>query len=251
MSKLGNILENTKIMALTDKSGRIYHFLGQAEKEKRSVKMYYYLWLSRMFIFTAAISLIVFVAASLALFKLAPMVTVEPFLIINQNSSEDIARYEPIAYNMASREQFMETFVRQYVIYRNTILNDKLEMMSRWHPGGIVNFLSSASVYKEFNKNLEAVERSNQKKEVSQEVEIISAQRVGGKRSAVWKVNFKTFEIANKDRSDKSGYLVLNTSYWTASVTAYFIPERIFMGRRLLNPLGFTVVKYDQSKVQF
>lgn len=251
MSKLGNILENTKIMALTDKSGRIYHFLGQAEKEKRSVKMYYYLWLSRMFIFTAALSLTVFVAASLALFKLAPMVTVEPFLIINQSSSDDIARYEPITLNMASREQFMETFVKQYVMYRNTVLNDELEMMSRWYPGGIVNFLSSPNVYKEFNKNLEKVIRGNLSKDVSQEVEIISAQRVGGKRSAVWKVNFKTYEISSRNRNDKSGYLVLNTSYWTASVTAYFFPERIFMGRRLMNPLGFTVVKYDQAKVQF
>lgn len=251
MSKLGNILENTKVMALTDKSGRIYHFLGQAEKEKHSVKMYYYLWLSRMFIFTAAISLAIFVAASLALFKLAPMVTVEPFLIINQSSSDDIARYEPIALNMASREQFMETFVRQYVMYRNTVLNDELEMMSRWYPGGIINFLSSPDVYKEFNKNLEKVVRGNLSKGVSREVEIISSQRVGGKRSAVWKVNFKTYEILGHDRNDKSGYLVLNTAYWTASITAFFIPERIFMGRRLMNPLGFTVVKYDQSKVQF
>ena len=251
MSKLGNILENTKVMALTDKSGRIYHFLGQAEKEKHSVKMYYYLWLSRMFIFTAAISLAIFVAASLALFKLAPMVTVEPFLIINQSSSDDIARYEPIALNMASREQFMETFVRQYVMYRNTVLNDELEMMSRWYPGGIVNFLSSPDVYTEFNKNLEKVVRGNLSKGVSREVEIISSQRVGGKRSAVWKVNFKTYEILGHDRNDKSGYLVLNTAYWTASITAFFIPERIFMGRRLMNPLGFTVVKYDQSKVQF
>lgn len=251
MSKLGNILENTKVMALTDKSGRIYHFLGQAEKEKHSVKMYYYLWLSRMFIFTAAISLAIFVAASLALFKLAPMVTVEPFLIINQSSSDDIARYEPIALNMASREQFIETFVRQYVMYRNTVLNDELEMMSRWYPGGIINFLSSPDVYKEFNKNLEKVVRENLSKGVSREVEIISSQRVGGKRSAVWKVNFKTYEILGHDRNDKSGYLVLNTAYWTASITAFFIPERIFMGRRLMNPLGFTVVKYDQSKVQF
>ncbi|MDO4184012.1 MAG: type IV secretion system protein [Rhodospirillales bacterium] len=251
MSKLGNILENTKVMALTDKSDRIYHFLGQAEKEKHSVKMYYYLWLSRMFIFTAAISLAIFVAASLALFKLAPMVTVEPFLIINQSSSDDIARYEPIALNMASREQFIETFVRQYVMYRNTVLNDELEMMSRWYPGGIINFLSSPDVYKEFNKNLEKVVRENLSKGVSREVEIISSQRVGGKRSAVWKVNFKTYEILGHDRNDKSGYLVLNTAYWTASITAFFIPERIFMGRRLMNPLGFTVVKYDQSKVQF
>ena len=41
MSRLGNILEATKVMALTDKSGRTYRFLGQAEKEKHSSQMHY------------------------------------------------------------------------------------------------------------------------------------------------------------------------------------------------------------------
>ena len=38
--------------------------------------------------------------------------------------------------------------------------------------------------------------------------------------------------------------------YWTASVTARFYPERVFMGRRLINPIGFTVTRYSQSEVE-
>ena len=34
MNKLGKILEGSKILAITDKSGREYHFIGTAEKEK-------------------------------------------------------------------------------------------------------------------------------------------------------------------------------------------------------------------------
>ncbi|MBQ1612203.1 MAG: type IV secretion system protein [Alphaproteobacteria bacterium] len=248
MSKLGNILENTKIMALTDKSGRTYHFLGQSEKEKHSAKAYYYLWLSRFFIFAAFVSLALLLAASLALFKLAPMVTVEPFLIINQNSSEDAVRYEPIARDMASKDKFMEIFVRQYIIYRNSYVNDSMEMRSRWQPGGIVHFLSSNKVFTEFNKTREEVENRNSEKNLNSEVEIISSQRVGGQNSPVWKVDFKIYEVS---RSSGSTYLTLNTSFWTASVTAYFIPERLFLGRRLINPLGFTVTKYSQSRVHF
>ena len=63
MSKLGNILESSKVLALTDKSGRTYHFLGQAEREKYSAKMYYYMWLSRLFIFVATISLLLFLSS--------------------------------------------------------------------------------------------------------------------------------------------------------------------------------------------
>lgn len=237
-------------MILEDKSGRTYHFINQSEKEKRSAKMYYYLWLSRLFVLIATISLMVFLASSLALFKLAPQVYVEPFLIINQNTSEDLVRYEPIAFDMASREKFMELFVRQYVMYRNTIVNDPIEMMSRWHPGGIVNFLSDSKVFNEFRKDSEQIEQDSREKGINQEVEIISAQKVGGRKSAVWKVDFKTYEVSSHKQKEKTGYLTLNVRYWTASITAYFIPSRLFMGRRLLNPLGFTVVKYSQSKVQ-
>ena len=251
MSRLGNILEATKVMALTDKSGRTYRFLGQAEKEKHSSKMHYYMWLSRLFIFTATLTLMIFLSSSLALFKLAPQVSVEPFLIINQNDSNDMVRYEPIAMNMASKEKLMEIFVRQYVQYRNTIINDQLEMMSRWYPGGIVNFLSSDDIYSEFDKYQQKVWKYNVENQISQEVEIISIGKVGGKKSPVWKVDFKTYEVSQRNRNGDTGALVLRTRYWTASVTSYFIPERIFVGRRLINPLGFTVTRYNQSEVQF
>ena len=193
----------------------------------------------------------IFLSSSLALFKLAPQVSVEPFLIINQNDSNDMVRYEPIAMNMASKEKLMEIFVRQYVQYRNTIINDQLEMMSRWYPGGIVNFLSSDDIYSEFDKYQQKVWKYNVENQISQEVEIISIGKVGGKKSPVWKVDFKTYEVSQRNRNGDTGALVLRTRYWTASVTSYFIPERIFVGRRLINPLGFTVTRYNQSEVQF
>ena len=251
MSKLGNILEATKVMALTDKSGRTYRFLGQAEKEKRSAKMYYYMWLSRLFIFTAVLMIMLFLSSSLALFKLAPQVSVEPFLIINQNSSDDMVRYEPIAHNMASKEQLMEIFVRQYVIYRNTVINDQIEMMTRWYPGGMVNYLSDEKIYNDFYQYQQRVWKYIQDNQISQEVEIISIGKIGGKKSSVWKVDFKTYEVSQRNRNGENGSLILRTRYWTASVTAHFVPERLFMGRRLINPLGFTVTRYNQSEVQF
>lgn len=91
----------------------------------------------------------IFMSSSLALFKLAPQVSVEPFLIIRQDTSDGIVRYEPISYKMASKNQLMETFVRQYVLLRNTIIADEKEMQTRWFPGGMMNFclltMSSAS----------------------------------------------------------------------------------------------------------
>lgn len=244
-------LEGTKILSITDSSGKKYNFVNSAEKEEQSVKMIYYLWLSRLFITAAVFSLLVFFSASLALFKLAPQVSVEPFLIIDQNSSDKIVRYEPIAFDMASKNMMMEVFVRQYIMYRNSIVDDEREMMVRWFGGGLVNYLSSPDVFDEFSKYREKIWKDIIDNRTSQEVEIISIGKVGGDNSSVWKVDFKTYEVSGRHRNPQSGALVLKIRYWTASVTAFFIPGREFMGMRLINPLGFTVLRYSQSEVEF
>jgi len=257
MNKLANMLNGTKILAITDANGKEHAFIGEVGKERVSLKMIYYLWLSRLFIALASASLLIFVASSLALFHLAPQVTVEPFLIINQNSSDEIVRYEPIDYTMApaSKEMMMEHFVRQYVLYRNTIINDDREMMVRWYPGGLVNYLSSPDVFDDFSKYREAVWYSLSNERVSREVEILSVTKMGernaNKINAVWKVDYKTYDVSEKKRNASTGGLLLTVRYWTASVTAVLVPGREFYGRRLINPLGFTVVRYSQSEVDF
>ncbi len=246
-----NLLNNTKIKAITDGKQIFPHFLEKEEKNKRGLKLYYYMWLSRLFIFSATIFLLLFLAASLSLFKLAPQVTVEPFLIINQNSSAEMVIAEPIATNMASKEKLMETFVKQYVIYRNSIVSDTKEMQTRWYPGGLIHFLSSEAVFKNFYEPIERDLPQMVSNGQNREVEILSVGKVGGQKSPVWKVDFKTYETSNSSRDSATGVIVPKIRYWTASVTPFFVPERIFTGRRLINHLGFTVYRYNQSEVSF
>ena len=214
-------LDARKTLSLTDGNGHTHEFLGEAEKEVISAKQNYYKWLSRLFIFFATLSLLVFMSSSLALFNLAPQVSVEPFLIIKQDASENIVRYEPISEDMASETQLMEAFIKQYVILRNTILRDEGEMMLRWYPGGMVNFLSSDYVFSEFDAYRRSVWQKMLDSKIVREVEIISVDRA------------------------------LKIRYWTASVTAFFFRERQFVGLRLINPIGFTVVRYSQTEVAF
>lgn len=67
MNKFSKILEGSKILAITDKNGREYRFVGDREREKVSAKMTYYLWLSRFFIVTSAASLL-FVSGRVSFF---------------------------------------------------------------------------------------------------------------------------------------------------------------------------------------
>ena len=130
MNNINPQLEGAKVLSLTDSNGQTHEFISETEQEKEGFKLKYYMWLSRLFIFFAILSLLVFMSFSLALFKLAPQVSVEPFLIINQDTSEGIVRAEAITNRMASKNKLMEIFVAQFVILRNTIIDDEREQLT-------------------------------------------------------------------------------------------------------------------------
>ena len=243
-------LNNVKTLGIEDKTPNHPDFIEQEEKRIITAKYHYYRWLSRMFIMFAVLSLLLFLSASLSLFNLAPQVTVEPFLIIKQDTSDGIVRYEPIAKDMASKKQLMELFVKQYVILRNTIIRDEREMMLRWYHGGMINFLSSEYVFSKFDEYREEMWPLIIKSKMVREVEIISINKLGGENSPIWKVDFITYDLSDGS-NDKTKGMTLSVGYWTASVTAFFFPERQFVGLRLINPLGFTVTRYSQTEVSF
>lgn len=249
INQLGN---GNRVLPITDAARRQEHmdYITDQSPELKGAKENYYRWLSRLVILFAILSLGFFASASLVLFKLAPEVTVEPFLIIKQDSSDSMVRYEPIAVDMASSRQIMETFIRQYVMLRNTVLNDEREMQSRWFAGGMVSYMSSPQVFQEFNQGRQAEMNKLLGKHLVRDVEIISINKVGGEKSPVWKVDFRTYDLSPDVRNDITGSMVLDTQYWTASVTAFFVPERMFMSKRLMNPLGFTVTRYSQTEVE-
>lgn len=219
-------------------------------KNLKTFKESYYQWISRLVVLFAILSLSFFASASLVLFKMAPQVTVEPFLIIKQDSSDSMVRYEVISQDMASQKQLMENFIKQYVIMRNTVINDQREMQSRWFAGGIVSYLSAPKIYVDFYNSQVNELTALLKDGVVRDVEIISIGKVGGEKSPVWKVDFRTYDLTPKRSNYGEGSLELKTKYWTASITAFFIKERMFMARRLINPLGFTVTRYSQTEVE-
>ena len=243
-------LTGSKIFSLpkSDKEDDLAFISGY--REVQSSKLMYYIWLSRFFILFTAISLFVSATSSLVIFRLAPKVQVEPFLIIEQDESENIVRNETITTNMASKNQLMEVFIKQYVLLRNTIVSDEREMQTRWFPGGMINMYSSGEIYAAFDQYREGVWQLIRDLGMSREVEIISVGKVGGNKSNVWKVDFKTYDLTNERRDPKTKGIIVTTRYWTASISARFIPERYFMGLRLLNPLGFTVLRYSQTEVE-
>ena len=246
-----NLLEGSQVLKIEDGNAqRHIEFIEVDEKQESTLKLKYYMWLSRFFVFLAILSLGLFWSASLALFRLAPEVKVKPFLIISQDNSDGIVRAETIESSMASRDKLTEMYVKQYVEVRNTVIDDELEMMSRWYPGGMVNFLSSPKIFNAFSQDIDKKIKEQLSKGTVQEVEIVATHRVGGQHSPIWKVDFKTYTLEEDEQDNSTMERVMKTRYWTASVTAVFIKERAFSGIRLINPLGFTVLRYSQAQVE-
>ena len=244
------IESETRLLSSSDEA-KSPQYINQLETEHNTLRQIYYLWVSRFFILTATVSMIFFVLASLSLFHLAPAVTVDPLLIINQSSSEDIITNEAIEQTMSAKDKLLDMYIRQYIILRNTVINDPVEMRTRWMSGGMLNYLSSPEVYNAFGQTTKTIWETIFKQVLVREVEIISAVRQGGKRSSVWKVDFKTYDLFNEQgKTQAQQETTLRVRYWTASITAYFIPDRAFVAPRLINPLGFTVTRYSQTEVE-
>ncbi|MBR1374006.1 type IV secretion system protein [bacterium] len=223
------------------------NYITDEEIVTTSAKEVYFLWLSRLVILCAIISFGFLLCWSLVVFRLAPEIVVEPLLIIGQHDSDGVVRYEPMGKNMPSERQLTEMFLKQYVIMRNTVVNDEQEMRTRWGPGGIVAYLSARDVYRDFvGMNAASVEKMFDN-DYSSEVRIDSIGKVTEDGPA-WAINFTTYNLSRSRASN--GALTLKTKKYKATVTPRFVENRRFISPRLINPVGFTVIKYSQDEIR-
>ncbi len=222
-------------------------YITDSAINESSAKEIYFRWLSRLVTLCAILSLGLFLSSSLVIFRLVPEIVVEPLLISrDMNSSETLVRYEPITPKMQSIRKLTEMFIKQYVIMYNTVINDAREMRARWSPSGIVSYLSAPDVYRDFMLLKKDIVNQISSADYSEEVRIDSIGKVT-ESSPAWKVEFTVYRLSKGVRSD--GTLELKKIHYSASVTPKYIPERRALFYRLLNPLGFTVVKYNQQEI--
>lgn len=249
MAQLGN--GEKKILLTGNVSPRASyqpHFISETDADEESGRGRYFLWLSRLVMLCAFVSLAFFLCATLVIFRLAPEIIVEPLLLVsNQTDSDNVVRYESINEKMPSIKQITEMYIKQYVITRNTVVLDEQEMKTRWGLGGIIYFMSTPEVYYDFvGNNAEAVGNMYDG-EYSSEVYIDYLDKES-ENSPSWRVDFTIHHLSQNRNSGWA--MTLKTEKFRASITPRYHPERKIVARRLVNPLGFTVEKYNQSEIR-
>lgn len=248
-------IENQRILRLesADKNINMPQFITEDVVEVTRVKLIYYKWISRLMLLLATLSIAASVCTTLSIMKLAPNIIVEPQIFVNMSDSKSLVKREYIDRRMESREKMMVNFIKQYIEIRNSYINDEQEMVSRWDWGGLISYLSTYKVYKDFSEK----EYKKTKEELdeimgSRSVEVISVERTGGEKSNTWEVKFKTYDFTYRQEGTgrkMSVEPIIIERNWIANVRGYIDVNRRTSFRRLINPLGFVIYSYYQSEI--
>ncbi len=195
-----------------------------------------YLWTARAFAIITAVSLCCNLILLLAIAQVIPLYRVEPFLVTFQDKQEQVYNIQPVDRQMEDEKEITEVFVREYVLLRSSFNLDIPEVEARWMPGGMIEEMSSSSVYKDFvdntaNRALELIRT----RQMIRDVRIMTVNELG---SGIWQVEYET-----RDMYPDSATPEIN--YWTASLRVGYRSKRVKFMERLKNPVGFTVYQYS------
>ncbi len=199
-----------------------------------------YLWTARAFAIIFAVSVCCNIILTYVIFAITPLYRIEPYLFSFSDKKDQIYTIHPVE-DIYKHKYLTEIFIREYVLLRNTFVNDIDEMERRWGAGSTIQEMSSTGMYDKFRKDfadaaLELIRKHN----ITRNIKIVSVTEVGGSKGETWwQVEFKVEDMMPE-------YEMPRVSVWVASIKIRYRAKRVRFGKRLKNPLGFTVLDYRQ-----
>lgn len=201
-----------------------------------------YLWTARAFAVIFAISMCCNFILIYVIFAITPLYRVAPYLMSFADKGEQIYTIVPVQ-NIYDQKYLTEIFVREYILLRNTFVNDIDEMQKRWGPEGLLQEYSSTGAYDKFYNEVAkpTIEKISQYN-ITRNIKIASVTEVGGEHGEPWwQVEFRMEDMAPSLETPR-------VSVWLASIKIKYRAKKVKFGERLKNPLGFTVLDYKQVK---
>lgn len=194
-----------------------------------------YLWTARAFAVVTAISLCCNLILLLTISNILPLYRIEPYLITLTNKENQVYHIVPYSNNMEAKTAITETFVRQYVLLRTTLLPDIDEMESRWLSGGDLQEMSSDRVYTIFLRKTGQPWLQKMKEDgITSNVKILTVNEID---DAVWQVEYSVDYYLPTER-------VPTTKKFRATLRIQYRAQVVQYKERLKNPVGFKVVDY-------
>ena len=197
-----------------------------------------YLWTARTFAIVFAVSMCCNIILTYVIMTTLPLYRVEPYLLSFADKEEQIYSIEPNK-KIYDYKYLTELFVREYVLLRNTFVNDVDEMNRRWGEKSVLSEMSSDGIYNKFRKEFaDATIEKIRMYNITRNVKIVSVNEVSNAKGQVWwQVEFRTSDMAPT-------YETPRVNVWLASIRVMYRSKRVKFNERLKNPLGFTIVDY-------
>ncbi len=193
-----------------------------------------YLWTARGFAMIFIVSLITNILMLMSLSSLTPLVRVQPYELTFSDKKSQTVQITPFALDQNAKNAISESMLRRYVTARHTITSDKTEMVARWDMGGLVQLLSSDSVFDTFKRN--ATNTLERAFAVSETRNVI-IRTVMPYYKDWWQVSLD-LEITSPEKMDKE------VLHYVATARVGFYPTKGTWAKRLNNPVGFQVLEY-------
>ena len=169
------------------------------------------------------------------------MYRVEPYLLTLSSKEEQVYRIVPYTRDMDSQKSITETFVREYILLRTTLLSDTEEMESRWQNGGDLQEMSSSIVYQDFLKNTGRKLMQRMKQDgLTSSVKILTVNEI---EDRTWQVEYSVDYYLPSSYKPK-------TIRYRASLKIQYQPRRVQYKERLKNPVGFKVISYGTKQLK-
>lgn len=200
-----------------------------------------YLWTARAFAVVTAISICCNLILLMTISNILPLYRVEPYLLTLSSKENQVYRIVPYSRNMDLQKSITETFVREYILLRTTLLADVEEMESRWQNGGDLQEMSSSIVYQDFLKNTGRKLMQRMKQDgLTSNVKILTVNEI---EEGTWQVEYSV------DYYLPSSYKPRTIRY-RASLKVQYQPRRVQYKERLKNPVGFKVISYGTKQLK-
>lgn len=194
-----------------------------------------YLWTARAFAVVTAISLCCNLVLLMTISNILPLYRVEPYLLTLSSKENQVYRVIPYTRNMESQKSITETFVREYILLRSTLLSDLEEMESRWQNGGDLQEMSSSIVYQDFLKNTgRRLMQEMKDNGLTSTVRILTVNEID---NGLWQVEYAVDYFFPNLYEKK-------TRQYRATLKVQYQPRRVQYKERLKNPVGFKVISY-------
>ena len=200
-----------------------------------------YLWMARAFVVMLVLAVICDIVLLIALGSVTPVMRVQPFYIETQNKEQQVISVSRPSEETLNSDALQESLVRQYLMDRFGVEADLKRLEQRWGDDGSVAWMSSQSVFEEFKKEAQILQKKAEKDNFVRNVEIqnVNKSPQSSSRYNTWRADII---LKEKDRASVKE----TKSLYEAVLRVNFRPAQkgLTWENRLKNPFGFVVLEF-------